>query len=254
MTRNIIVIAAAAVTLLAAAHVRADVITYQEGVGGYTHDATQARENEDSVVFGASATLDIGKITDGDASTTDDSYRIYLGYDLTGIPAGSVITDVTLALTLKDRGSEHSDTINLHRVTAAGPIAESGLNWNRYDSTNNWAVAGGDYDPMVLASTVATTGPVGTVHTWGSTPALVAAAQDALDVDGGRLEMILISAQEDAVTAVRYHGYYSDNDNTNLSFRPLLTVTYAIPEPGGIAAAAGIVGALMARGRSRRSV
>src|SRR5688572_11446035 len=181
MTRIATLAAAAssAVVLGACAAADAAVISYQEGVGGYTHDATQARENEPANVFGALSTLDIGKITAGaDANVTNDSYRIYLGYDLTGIPAGSVITSVSLALTLKDRGSEHSDTTNLHRITAAGPIAESGLNWNRYDNTNNWATPGGDYDPTVLTSTLATDGPVGTVHTWGSTPAFVAAAQD----------------------------------------------------------------------------
>src|SRR5687768_559772 len=93
-----LVVAAALVTLATGSWGRAAVFTYQEGVGGYTHDATQARENEPTNVLGASTTLDIGKIQEAppDGDTTNDSYRIYLGYDLTGIPAGSVITSVSL--------------------------------------------------------------------------------------------------------------------------------------------------------------
>jgi hypothetical protein len=240
--RNLLSLSVVAIVAIAMSQrAGGDVVTYQEGANGYSHDASQTRQTNPDFVHNNGWKLDIGTISGG--------YRLFLGYDLIGLPA-SMITSVTLALTIEDVGNlTAAHPIEIHRVNAAGPIDETGLTWNRYDTGQNWATPGGDFEPAVLASLAANSGGQGTVHTWGSTPALVAAVQDALDNNGGRFEFAMLSPVAEAQGGVVYRGYYSDDDTATVSLRPLLTVTYTVPEPAslGLIALGGL--ALMKRRR-----
>jgi hypothetical protein len=197
--------------------------TYQEGVAGYTHDASIAFNTDPNTAGDAGWNLNVGAIGSGVIR------RSYLGFDLTGIPMGAFITNVTLALTIVDSGGPFNTgtrAIELHEITAAGPINES-LTWNGYDGVNNWVTPGGDFAAAVLSSR--SDNISSGVQTWLSTPAFVAAAQSALSGDG-RLEMILLSPTAEAET-FSYRGWAQNEDGT-VANRPLLSVEYTlVPEP-----------------------
>ena len=86
-------------------------------------------------------------------------------FDLSTLPADATITGAILELFLTNDGS-NAVQVDVHRVSRSW--VENGATWNRYDGTNNWSTAGGDYDAAAAASTIVPTGN-NTWHQWDIT-------------------------------------------------------------------------------------
>lgn len=77
--------------------------------------------------------------------------RSMLRFDVqNSLPKGIHVLDAELGLYLLDADNTNTATVNLHRITRAGWTG--GATWNKYDGTNAWTAAGGDFDPTVAAS------------------------------------------------------------------------------------------------------
>lgn len=86
----------------------------------------------------------------GENDTDGSGYinRALIKFDLSSIPASSVVTSATLYLTQQGEAAGNSRTMRIYRSKRAW--TELGATYNKYDGTNNWATAGGmgaaDYD------------------------------------------------------------------------------------------------------------
>jgi YD repeat-containing protein len=84
--------------------------------------------------------------------------RSMLRFDVqNSLPKGIKVLDAELGLYMLDNDFDNTPaTVNLHRVTHSWTGTAT---WNKYDGTNNWTTAGGDFDSTVAASN--------TVNAWG---------------------------------------------------------------------------------------
>jgi RHS repeat-associated protein len=81
--------------------------------------------------------------------------RSMLRFDVqNSLPKGIHILDAELGLYLLDTDNASSATVNLNRITRSGWTG--GATWNKYDGTNAWTTAGGDFDSTVAASNTVT--------------------------------------------------------------------------------------------------
>lgn len=192
--------------------------------------------------------------------------RALLDFDLSGIPAGAIITDVQLILTLAQvsGGSPGSATIGLFDLTQSWGEGTAGSSATGVAGTGNgfaagtgdatwtaarfgsatWSTAGGDHLSTASASLTLVGTSVGTAYTWLSTAQLVADVQGWLDQPATNFGWEMINANE--ATANSLYGFYSSEWHTFsgglTSQEPVLQVTYTVPEPiaGAFAAVAGM--------------
>ncbi len=163
-----------------------------------------------------------------------------------------------LRLYLGNAPNSTNQTIGLHRLAAdwgegtAGnstPAIGGGGNgfapangdatWNQRNfNTTPWTNPGGTGDFNAVASaSLAVGGAVDNPHTWLTTPALVSDIQSWLNNPATNFGWALINAGETTGQSVK--AFYSRSATQNSTggtldptWRPLLTVTYVIPEPG----------------------
>lgn len=85
--------------------------------------------------------------------------RGLLEFDLSGLPANAVVRSATLELYVL---GGFVTTIEIHRVTrpwvegsctGSGPCTVDGATWDTYDGAASWTTRGGDFDPVVAATT-----------------------------------------------------------------------------------------------------
>jgi RHS repeat-associated protein len=83
-----------------------------------------------------------------------DTDRSLLRFDLSGVlPSDAVVLNADLGLLQVDTSSSsHAQQLEVHRLTRA---FTSAVTWNKYDGTNAWTTAGGDYDAAVAATATA---------------------------------------------------------------------------------------------------
>lgn len=164
--------------------------------------------------------------------------RSLFAFDLSAIPAGSIILTAEFRLTL-DRAPALSGTpaMTLHRMTSSwgegtsladpfgggsGAVATANdATWlHRFYPTDLWTQPGGDYDPAVLATSVVpeTVGP----YQWGSTPELVFAVQSWLNTPGTNFGCML-RGDETAIPSARR---FFTREATNTDQCPHLFITY----------------------------
>jgi hypothetical protein len=233
----------------------ATTIQYRQGVfpnGSYSHLGSELRQTSPNNNWGGSDLIRSG-------NSSGNFLRTVLGFDLTGITSDMVITSVSLQMHVNSQAGLGA-VVEAHRLTNSISMIEgtgndavhpTGVTWNRIQNNGSsdilWANAGGDFDSTVLSSVSATSGD-GVFYTFASSPAFVAAAQDALVSDGGLLEFILYSPNAEAVFAENFVRWDSD-DASESTFRPLLSVSY-VPEPTA-AALAGLGGLWLLRVRRR---
>ena len=173
-----------------------------------------------------------------------------------GIPTGSLINSVSLALTQTKIGPAGSATFELHPLlaawgegtsvgTGAGGSASAGdATWNfRLFNTNSWATPGGDFGATSGTTVFGTTN---TTYTFASQAGLVTDVQNWLNSPGSNFGWVLRAANEAAVSA-RELG----SRESSPSLQPTLTINYtAAPEPGSL----GLLGVgALALARRRRS-
>jgi len=204
-------------------------------------DTIALKPNQDNTLYqDAGGTLSNGA---GDylfAGNTDNGVlrRALLQFNLSGIPSGSIITNVALQLFM-DRSIAGDQEMSLHGVLAdwgegdsdasapGGAGAASSPNdatWiHRFYSDISWTAPGGDYAAIPTASQVV--GGNG-FYTWSSV-GMVRDAQGWLDASAGNFGWILIGKEDALTTAKRFHS----SEHPTTANQPLLTVSYSVPEP-----------------------
>ena len=181
--------------------------------------------------------------------------RALMAFDVASdIPAGAIITDVQLTLTVQQAGNGSGfDSYSLHRVLqdwgegtsdafgGGGTTSTPGdVTWlHTFYDTGRWNSPGGDFETAASAAEI-----IGTfgAETWESTPELVADVQGWLDDPSSNFGWILIG-DESAFASSRKFGSRESAEG------PVLAVTY-IPEPASLAM--GVFAALMVVGGSRK--
>jgi len=234
------------------------------GAEGATASLTPSKDNTlfestvGDISNGAGSSLYVGRagIAGGNGAR-----RALLAFDLSSIPAGSVVTDVTLKMTVtKVSPSAPAAPTMLHRLTAdwgegasnsfdpggAGALAQTpDATWlHRFYSTTPWTTNGGDFAASSAAKSLAGEGD----YTWDSTAALVADVQGWLNAPGSNFGWAVLGDEGTSGIARRL----ASREATNEATRPTLTVTYTVPEPGTLTALA-MAGMLAMARRRRRS-
>jgi hypothetical protein len=165
-------------------------------------------------------------------------------FDLSSIPAGSIITDVELTMHMS-RTINAAEFVDLHRALAdwgegasAAPGEEGGgapaepgdATWlHTHYNTQTWTTPGGDFDPILSATQL-----VFDVshYTWTATPRLLDDVQDWLDNPAINHGWLIKSNEDFPTTAKRF----DTKENPNPAFRPSLRIEYTpVPEPTALA-------------------
>lgn len=186
---------------------------------------------------------------------TGDTRRALVNFRVDGIiPDGAIIETVTLRLHMS-RTTSPTQAVSLHRVLASWGenISDAGANegtgapaspgdatwrYRFYDDTG-WANLGGDF---VSAASATTNVASVEYYNWSSAQ-MVADVQYWLDNPDEQHGWLIKGNEAASRTAKRFDS----NDNPVNDFRPLLKITYTIPEPGAFLLL--IVGALALRRR-----
>ena len=161
--------------------------------------------------------------------------RALIAFDFSSLPAGSVISSVSLTLNASKVASSSAQSTSLHRLLAdwgegssnasgqegRGADAATGdATWiHRFNATDLWDSPGGDFNPAASASlSVGATGS----YTWPSNASLIADVQRWVDDPETNFGWILIGNEGSSRTAKRFDS----RENSSL-VRPQLTVEFA---------------------------
>jgi hypothetical protein len=226
--------------------------TAQQRASGDTVQLTASKDNTLYENAAGSSSNGVGPtLYAGKTGTNNDDLRrrAVLAFDLAAIPAGSTIESASLRVQLtRAPGGAGSITedFSLHALLAdwgqaasnagspggAGAPAVTGdATWvHRFYNTTTWATPGGDYDPAVSGSQ-SLAGPG--AYTFNS-PQLAADVQAWLDDPAGNFGWML-RGNEALVDGTLGAKEFASREHATTSFRPTLTVTYAIPEPAALA-------------------
>jgi hypothetical protein len=222
----------------------------------------------DTTLFQFSPTNNLGGTVNllGGTTMNGANNRPLLRFDLSSLPAGATITDVTLTLTDLSGGTFPASTFELHRVLVdwgegdktgnqGQPASTGEATWNsRLHNIADWAAPGGaagtDYAAAISGATLISPALGTNVYTFTSTASMVADAQLWFDTPGANFGWLLISDGEG--TAQTSRRFASSEDT--LGRAPVLLVEFAaVPEPGTLALLSGAALAMIYRSiRSRR--
>jgi hypothetical protein len=184
--------------------------------------------------------------------------RALVRFDLSGIPAGATITNVTLTLHMSMAAGGATD-VSAFRVlsdwgegasVAAGnggagaPAATGDATWlHTFFNTSLWATPGGDF----AASSSATTSVNGVASYNWSSAGLLGDVQQWISTPSSNFGWILRGDEVALSTSKRF----DTRENTTASFRPALTIDYIpLPAPGAMTV---LLGGLLLQPRRRRS-
>ncbi|WP_223789392.1 DNRLRE domain-containing protein [Marinicella meishanensis] len=160
--------------------------------------------------------------------------RAVLQFDLSFLPPGTTVNDVTFEVTAT-RTITPSSTLNLHAMLAdwgeagsdasgeegAGTMAEPGdVTWtNAFHEGAAWSSAGGDFDPLVLASE-----PITGLETLNfNSVAFTALVQSWIDTPANNFGVIIIGDEFSAPSA------YQLASRENSDNQPRLIIDYDLP-------------------------
>ena len=200
----------------------------REGVSGYQHVAAELREESEA----GERKLGVGhdEMLVGICESGIGRLRAALAFNLSDIPEGATITDVTLRLvpkrfTIVDGSPVGIKQIGLYALTHETDMVESEVCWNHPAAGADWS--GGEFDVEApLATLPGYTAPDLTAVEFQMTDAFVAAIQAALAKDSKSLELIVASPETEPLTDGRHFiGFWSD-DAATLTNRPLLSIKY----------------------------
>ena len=189
-------------------------LTLQPGTPGMDTDMSSASPNNN---YGANPNISVN-FGQGVA---------LVQFDLSSIPAGSVIQSAQMSLYHTVGGN---DTVSAYRVTKpwneGTGAAGSGATWNKYNGVTAWTAAGGDYDPPPGVSIALPA--INTWATWDLTSLTAARAAGTQQNYG-----IALAASGGG------NNSFASSDNGTAANRPRLVVTF-LPPCGWVPAATGV--------------
>jgi hypothetical protein len=212
-----------AATVFAPANVEASQSFTSTTIQPNETDGVDTYMNDDAATtnYGTSSILAIGD----DPNTAANKLRTLIKFDLSGIPAGSVINSVSLILTVSADKSDWERSVCVYRVKR--DWGESTATWNKYDGSNNWTTAGSgsvnDAETSNIGcATLSSNISAGTAVYW----TLTASKVQEMITGGGftNYGFILKSVDE-------YHDlfeYHSSSSSTS-TYRPKLVISYDGP-------------------------
>lgn len=215
---------------LSIANSRADVLTFQQGAGGYTQAKDAPLYFSAPNLNSATANLNTRGLGTANEAHTLMQFDGIFGNLPTQIPLGSTINSATLRVfhtgfTVPTTGAIHRMLIPWSDLTATWNLFTNGLD-------NNPA---GEFVPTPGFN--------------GSTSGIMTITTIVQDWSNGapNYGMAILPTSTGGIS-------YHSSDTLTVDFRPLLTVDFtpAVPEPGGLAIAA-ICGSLLALRRRRSS-
>jgi hypothetical protein len=169
--------------------------------------------------------------------------RALLRFDLSSIPAGATVQQVTLKITVtRTPEINQSHGVSLHRLTTSwsegpsNPEGEEGggapslpgdATWvHKYYSSQQWATPGGDFYSSPSATiSIPDLSPQNC--TFGSTPGLIADVQAWVNAPASNYGWIAIGDEAAPGSARRFNS----REHADPSTRPLLQVNYTLPDP-----------------------
>src|SRR3990167_8194110 len=167
-------------------------------------DGTSADTN-----FGSDITVQVGQW---------GGEKLRIIFDWTLSSGSGDISEVNLNV-YDNGGSGGTVTTDIHELTQV--FTEAGVTWNKYDGTNNWATAGGDYSATIVDTVDAPNGTSAYI-TWYLTG--VSATNPISGLTWGSTVDLLIKQSTD--TNGRYTSFaMKETDGTNQD--PYLQITYS---------------------------
>lgn len=147
---------------------------------------------------------------------TSSPSRILNAADFSSLPGGVVIDEAILQFRLATGvWGGKGKTLDALRLTRTN-WTEKGAIWSKYDGTNNWTSAGGDYTATDKASTTIP-GSSGYIQ-WDVTDQVLYAQQNTSKV----LHFLIKFASESG----SYDCYLSSRESATEAYRPKLTLTF----------------------------
>jgi gluconolactonase len=219
---------------------------YRQGIRGYRHGGAMLAS-----ALPGSNFVGLGAVQVGHNAVSGGVVRAVFQFDLTNLPAASVVTNAVLKLRALARQGTVT-TLELHRLTmafSAGtgtwayPSAD-GVSWNNAASGVPWT-PGGAFDPVPFAR-IALTGSINQTPLYVVGTALVAVVQAAVNAQQP-FGFIVRSADAENAGGVNAVQLGSNNAGFQQA-RPMLTLD-VIPEPGAVL----VVCWLACLGRRRRA-
>lgn len=176
--------------------------------------------------FGTSTNLQIRS----DSPSPDEFTSIFIQFDLTTIPAGSIINTATLSMF--QYGTNYFTGFPMYARRVRRDWTETGITHVKYDGTNNWGTAG----------CLNTTTDVDSVNSASLTITNVVEWKD-WDLDTTYTEQMLPAGSwsnygwklyiSTAPGGAEFYYYYSSDYTVTPSLRPKLVLDY-IPPPAGV--------------------
>ncbi|MEA2493589.1 MAG: hypothetical protein QOJ29_1500 [Thermoleophilaceae bacterium] len=98
------------------------------------------------------------------------AYRSLLRFDVAGaVPANSMIAGAHLEVYLSSKTTSNTTSVAAHKVTRSWTSAAT---WNKYDGTNAWTAAGGDFASTAEYTNSSASGATATWYAFGVTNAV----------------------------------------------------------------------------------
>jgi hypothetical protein len=204
-------------------------------------DSIQLKPAADTAIFAAKPTSNFGKegaLPLGTINNSSDPGRVLLKFDLGTLPAGAVVTNVSLRLTVvKQRPGGAKETIGAHRMSRAwgegskagtlGAVASSGeATWQAAAvGQGTWNVPGGSAGTDFVSASSSTAilgGPAN--YTFASTADLVADVQAWAKDPAANFGWLLVSQQENVRGNAKRVASREDAARS-----PVLTVQFTVP-------------------------
>ena len=159
----------------------------------------------------------------------DDSQgktRSVLSFPLTGIPAGSTIAAVSLALDNFGVTKLSGQYVDMELYQVTGDFDENSVTWNSRSNGVPWGAPGGDFSGIPLSTLYQVKGS--STNVFVNTVVFTQAAQAALNA-GKPLNLMLMAPDAELATNNLYAKFRSDEATTGQL--PMLTVVYTVPPP-----------------------
>lgn len=152
--------------------------------------------------------------------------RSLVKFDLSSIPAGSLVTAASLTLTIVSDFSDNARTLSVYRVLRAWN--ETQATWNVYTTGNNWGTAGcanttSDRESSAIGTATQPNASSGTVVVTLNAASIQEMITGGVFTNNGFLLQVA-SESNDMI------GYGARE--ATLANRPVLAITYSLPNAG----------------------